>query len=180
MPDVTLLIGQPVRVKNCLHRTFVLVSATLLLVALGIITSPAASASPSDLRGEADQVMNMKYLEFVRYKSDVHSEGFNWDSDGCSGPGAIKPVYRSLFNRPCQQHDFGYRNYGRKDGRLQLSPDEDTRAWVDARWAQEMERVCVRNFSKPWETYNLIFCRGQASSVYGAMRHSKEAKAAFY
>jgi hypothetical protein len=56
--------------------------------------------------------MKKDYNSFVAYKRSVHPAPFNWSDDGCSGPFLIRPVYRSLFNRPCQLHDFGYRNYG--------------------------------------------------------------------
>jgi hypothetical protein len=130
------------------------------------------------LRSKADALMTTDYLSFIKTKQSSADPTFNWNSDGCSGPKAAKPIYRTLFNKPCQQHDFGYRNYGRHTGGLQLQPDENARAWIDRRFVDEMNRLCDRNFSKVQQTYNQIFCKGEASNMYAAVRNG--GRSAFY
>src|SRR4051794_9801717 len=91
----------------------------LLVVVVGIVAPSTASASQrsssttssDDLRAAADAIMNLDYHAFIALKSSsVRNPAFNWTDDGCSTVFTI-PV-RSLFNKPCQMHDFGYRNYG--------------------------------------------------------------------
>jgi Prokaryotic phospholipase A2 len=101
------------------------------------------------------------------------SAPFNWSDDGCSGPFLIRPVYRSLFNRPCQQHDFGYRNYG---GGLRLGRNENARAWIDGRFLSEMRRLCTSK----WGVLNphRHTCLAQAGAVWTGVRHG--GRTAFY
>jgi len=172
-----------------LRRLGVTICATVVLALLALIATPAAQAAQpaeapaagSSLRGAADSIMDRDYMSFWKYKAKVlHPDPFNWETDGCSGPEKIKRVYANLFNKPCQQHDFGYRNYGLEPGGPQLSPDEDTRAWIDARFSDEMIRLCNKNFGAVWQTYNNILCKGEATHVYAAVRNSKKAKDSFY
>lgn len=156
--------------------TFRLVSVLMtaaVLLGVAVAVAPAALASPTS--DEAVHIMNLDYKSFITYKNQVDKVlQFNWSTDGCSSrwyTAAVHPVYRNLFNRPCQQHDFGYRNFGTHDQGLALSPTEDTRAWIDARFATEMDRLCDTNFSAWWQTYNKIFCKGEASSMYAAVRN---------
>lgn len=132
---------------------------------------PGRKLSSAELKAKADKIMEMDYLTFMKTKENDADPSFNWTSDGCSGPGAVRPIYKSLFMRPCNQHDFGYRNYGRHAGGLQLGPDEATRAWIDGRFYNEMTRLCYRNFGALRQTYNLISCNGEASHVYAAVRN---------
>jgi Prokaryotic phospholipase A2 len=119
------------------------------------------------LRQQADRIMEMDYLTFIRFKREQRPGPFNWSDDGCSGPWGIKRVYRKLFNRPCQQHDFGYRNYGQPKG-LKLGRNEDVRGWIDNRFLQEMRQLCIRN----WGGFNpqRNTCLTEAQGVWGAVR----------
>lgn len=53
---------------------------------------------------------------------------------------------------------LGYRNYGHG---LALSPNEDTRNWIDDRFHAEMNRICDTRF---WPSE----CYGEAEAFYGA------------
>jgi peptidoglycan hydrolase-like protein with peptidoglycan-binding domain len=145
--------------------------------------TPGQPTPRAELRAKADALMNMDYLTFVRTKQSPQDPAynFNFKTDGCSARGLaeyVRPVYRTLFDKPCQQHDFGYRNYGSHAGGLQLQPDENARAWIDGRFVEEMNRLCDRNFSGVVQTYNQIFCKGEASTVYAAVRN--RARSSFY
>lgn len=135
--------------------------------------SPGRPTSRAELRAKADELMSMDYLTFIKNKQSAQDPAynFNWSSDGCSGPKQVRPIYRALFNKPCQQHDFGYRNYGGHPGGMQLQPTESARAWIDGRFIDEMDRLCDRNFSGVLQTYNDIFCKGQASTMYAFVRN---------
>jgi hypothetical protein len=108
-------------------------------VAAGVgVAWPAAAADPAlDVREEADRIMN---LTAERFAAHPHVAPFDWSTDGCT---ASLPGYGETFRQPCMQHDFGYRNYGGR-GELKLDPTERTRAWIDQRFLEEMNRVCDR------------------------------------
>ncbi len=141
--------------------------------------TPGGPASPSLPPAEliaaffnAKRIMGMPYPEFLRLKRSKPAP-FNWKDDGCSFPGRnqlprrlrreIGKRMRIIFDKPCQQHDFGYRNFGQPDG-LQLDPRESTRLWIDRRLYSEMKRACdnqhplLSPFRGP--------CHGQARLAY--------------
>jgi len=112
--------------------------------------------------------MRKHYEAFIEFKRTQHPAPFEWSDDGCSGPLGVREVYRHLFNKPCQLHDFGYRNYG---GVLRLGRDEPTRGWIDRRLRTEMQRVCSDHFRRWWQAANKATCRIQAQEIWIAVRH---------
>lgn len=149
-------------------RSILVTSAAF--VALLAISVPAAQA---DTRRQADAIMNMDYRTFIEHKRKHAAPPFNWSSDGCSGP--TPPAQRRLFNGPCQQHDFGYRNYGNG---LRLSSNEATRRWIDDRFLFEMRRLCNNNFSRWYQRANRRSCLNEARMMWAAVRHG--GRHAFY
>lgn len=72
----------------------------------------------------------------------------NWPDDGRSCPAAAKPMYAELFNRPCQQHDAGDRNFGTKSRGPALQPDEK-RATGSAAGSSTRCGACATGISSP-------------------------------
>ncbi|MFF8955157.1 phospholipase A2 [Streptomyces sp. NPDC014894] len=101
--------------------------------------APAAGAAvgKAELRRRADRIMKLTYRKFARAE---RVKPFNWRADGCSVPMKDFP-YKKRFRSACDQHDFGYRNYGGK-GKLKLSPTRATRKSIDAKFYREMKRTC--------------------------------------
>jgi hypothetical protein len=124
--------------------------------------TPAACPPPPrrNLRAEADGIMRMTYDQFADF-SRVHPKPFDWSTDGCSGPKFTKHIYKDLFDKPCRLHDFGYRNYGRG---LHLGRNEATRAWIDQRFREEMDRRC--NHYTGWQSYKGVACRAEAHVIW--------------
>jgi hypothetical protein len=92
---------------------------------------------------------------------------FNWSADGCSNPAGSVPVLGDFdddFFRACLIHDFGYRNYGHG---LALSPNEDTRGWIDDRLLQETRRIC--NNEVPF--LDRPICHAVAGAFWTAVRN---------
>ena len=143
--------------------------------AVAAALSPPAHAE--SLRAQADTIMKKDYKSFIAYKRDVLSRYgpyvFNWTDDGCSNP--TPPAWKDLFDKPCQIHDFGYRNYGRG---LKLGRNEDTRAWIDKRLLQEMVRLCNTKFSRWYRRANKVACLDEAGIIYTAVRNG--GRGAFY
>ena len=97
-----------------------------------------------------------------------------WSSDGCSWP--TPRSLANLFYRPCQLHDFGYRNYGGHG--LRLGANENTRDFVDGRFLQEMQRLCRDTFDRWWQSANKGTCLTQAGGIWSLVRHG--GRDAFY
>ncbi|MFI0976010.1 phospholipase A2 [Streptomyces sp. NPDC021093] len=95
----------------------------------------AAAAPPNDLEA-ADRIMNLGYQDFVNHPE---VPPFDWSNDGCSGP--VGPPAKQMFQYACEQHDFGYGNYGPRGG-LKLDVSEARRAWIDERFWHEMRNIC--------------------------------------
>lgn len=138
-----------------------------------------------DPRPDADSFMRMSYREFVEQKRSLllpspYPSTFDWSSDGCSGPGngfIARAAYKDTFRKPCQQHDFGYRNYGSPEsGGLRLSPTRATRQWIDDRLRTEMRRACEQQkgdggvWSDFWNGAQKRACLIEAEAVYRVVR----------
>jgi hypothetical protein len=75
-----------------------------------------------------------------------------------------------VFNRPCQLHDFGYRNFGKG---LTLARNEDMRNVIDDRFRDEMYRICNDpRASLPLGGYTN--CLATASAMYGVVRNGSD------
>src|SRR4051794_28456379 len=89
--------------------------------------------------------------------------GIIWDNDGCSVPekilklhprhlplGKAASYYSDLFEKSCDRHDFGYRNYGDNAGGLALDPTDARRATIDTQLHDNMDYQCDRVFSRKY------------------------------
>jgi hypothetical protein len=152
-------------------------------VAVAVLTPSAAAADAASDRAEqvryAVETVSLRNDRFLQRKADFLAAGcatlsgcrkpspyhaFDWSTDGCSGtPAAL----RSLFDPACQEHDFGYRNFGKG---LTLGRNEQTRRWIDDRFRAEMKGICNYKYSD-WTQYaNLQACFAEADGMYAAVR----------
>lgn len=91
--------------------------------------------------------------------------GILWKNNGCSVPKKLvdlelgggripkgKPVafYAGIFEKSCDRHDFGYRNYGTNSGGRALDPTEARRASIDSRFLSNMDHQCRTVFSRKY------------------------------
>jgi hypothetical protein len=134
-----------------------------------MFTAPAPAQAAS-VKQRADAIMNLSYRDFDRYRNNVHDAPFNWSTDGCSYTPA---AWADLFRQPCNQHDFGYWNYGHSDHQrgLELGVNENTRGWIDHRLLEEMVRLCNDKYSAWWRRPNKVACLDEAGVIYGAVRN---------
>ncbi|MFI0417414.1 phospholipase A2 [Spongiactinospora sp. 9N601] len=131
-------------------------TAMALVLGLALPAPGAFAASALSVRETADLIMNLGYADFAEQSQ---AEPFDWTTDGCT---ATPPRQARRFRQACEQHDFGYRNYGR--GGLALWPEEDGRKWIDSRFLTEMRAICRdRHDGADW-------CRDQARVLYDAVR----------
>lgn len=108
------------------------------------------------------ETMKLSYTEFLARKANFAAPGpvgagcsnawpntpvgcrkplpynwFDWTTDGCSDP--TPSQWKPVFAGPCEQHDFGFRNFGNG---LTLQRKESRRIWINRRFYGEMRRVC--------------------------------------
>ena len=133
-------------------------SLPLLLTCALLAGAPAASASTA-LERQATHLGAIDYHEFLLAKAAAPPP-FDWSTDGCT---ATPPAWAMVFDGPCQQHDFGYRNLGHG---LRLRPTQAARAWVDKRLLTELRRVCAERFAG----LEALRCRVRARAMYAAVR----------
>ncbi|MFE6286498.1 phospholipase A2 [Streptomyces sp. NPDC057877] len=130
------------------------------VAALGTVAALALGATPpataDDVRQTADLIMNLRYYDFTNHPK---IPPFNWSNDGCSGP----QEFKDLFTEACNQHDFGYRNYGHQYGGLNLSPTRETKDWIDTRFWHEMRQTCIDHHG------GSNWCLGHAKVAYDAV-----------
>jgi hypothetical protein len=153
----------------------------------GLVLWEAPSyASPTTDRAEqlryATETMNLASSSYLSRKSDFLAAGcatasgcrkpspynqFNWSSDSCSWtPSSLK----ELFDPACQEHDFGYRNFGKG---LTLGRNETTRRWIDDRFRTEMKSICNSKYQAWWQYANLRACRSEADTLYAVVRKGR-------
>lgn len=150
------------------------------LVFAALSAGPAAADGPATgtgagaptVREQADVIMNLTYEDFARAP---HTAPFNWTTDGCSVPSGFTP-YSKVFKPACVLHDFGYRNYG-GNHELKLSPERETKNWVDGRFRTEMKRICDDRYKTPLRHRG---CRTAAAAYYEAVNKSPQADKAFF
>ena len=151
------------RVRPTVRRRLVALLPFTALAMCAVIAAPAQASLESDRVEQyryALETMSLSSDGYVARAGDFRAHGcwewyrlencgkplpynyFEWTTDGCSGPTGVLPPagsWSSIFNAPCQQHDFGYRNFSRN---LTLDRSESTRRWIDWRFKTEMDRVC--------------------------------------
>jgi hypothetical protein len=122
----------------------------------------AANAPRQILLTTADGYMNLP-LETFQATRRLQPPPFDWSSDGCSF-GELSGPFRESFNRACDRHSFGYRNYGGTG--LALDRTEARRARIDDRLRDDLNGVCRGLHAGLMETP----CLAAAQTVYAAAR----------
>jgi hypothetical protein len=118
------------------------------------------------------------------YKAKFPSQ-LIWKNNACSVPSKLmeaevgfgpwvrgKPVkyYAGLFEKSCDRHDFGYRNYGSDAGGPTLDPSEARRLSINDRFYSNMRYQCQRIFSRKYvEAPQRGACYGAAKAFYTAV-----------
>ena len=118
------------------------------------------------------------------YKAKYPNNGIIWANNGCSVPKAILhlhpahlPIgktaayYSKLFQKSCDRHDFGYRNYGGHTNGLKLDPTEARRASIDNQLHSNMDYQCKKIFSRKYvEAVQRAACY-KVSDIFDAAVH---------
>jgi Prokaryotic phospholipase A2 len=135
-----------------------LVIALVGAVLVGLLPTGTALADPP-LKTRAIGVVSVSYGEFMTIKrSPARDKVFDWSTDGCSW---TPPPWNWEHRAACEQHDFGYRNFGNG---LRLERTESRRAWIDQRFLTEMLRNCRQHWWYP-------NCVDGAYTMYAVVRN---------
>lgn len=132
--------------------------------ALWASTASASVPRRAQLRTEAIAIMRQTYAQFMVMKKYDRYGPFDWSSDGCSWTPNWKGFnLAAIFDAACEEHDFGYRNFGKG---LRLGRNERRRAWIDNRFHTEMDRICNDKWGAWWQWFNRKACLGEAKVMY--------------
>ncbi|HEY5144446.1 MAG TPA: phospholipase A2 [Solirubrobacteraceae bacterium] len=134
--------------------------AALVSVVLAAGAASPAAAAPTGLTAQVRRLVAMPYDAFLTVKRTVPAAPFDWSTDGCSRTPA---EWAAIFDGPCEQHDFGYRNFGNG---LRLDRTEARRAWIDGRLLAGLRQVCTERY----RSVRLVLCRTRARLMWAAVR----------
>ncbi|MBU7597524.1 phospholipase [Streptomyces sp. P38-E01] len=161
-------------------RTTVAAVAVTASAALGgglLTAAPAAAAPLAEETAASSQssarsnlsvargYMNLSHTQFAGLKK---VKPFNWTNNGCSVPTGYAP-YMKTFTTSCNQHDFGYRNFGSAAKGLELDPTRTAKNWIDARFKAEMRRACKTKYKKG---NPLKLCNSAAAAYHFAVNNA--------
>lgn len=171
--DFQTATPRPTPIRACAKRTWINVGRTAVRSVRdfsGVSTHVAVEGGQGkwdgmigwdrrDVKRQADRFLNMSHGDFIRAKrtamrnrarAGARGDGtwpLDWTDDGCSIPrreaSDVARKFSRFFDQPCQQHDFGYRNYG--NGSLALNPTEAARRRIDEKLRLELKRACRDN-----------------------------------
>lgn len=160
-------------------------AALALSLSLGLVVStPAQAATRAELKAAATTVAYEKVggSNYAKYKAK-YPKALNWGNDGCSVPNviylapgvaAVVKAYGSVFEKSCDRHDFGYRNFGKntKDTpgpHPKFSPTRATKDKIDSRFYSNMKAQCDSKFGGTLKAPLRAACKGAAKTFYEAV-----------
>ena len=136
----------------------------LIAASLTGAAAPARGSAAPSLLAQARHLVALPYRDFLAAKAGAPVQPFDWSSDGCS---RTPPAWAAVFDGPCEQHDFGYRNFGNG---LRLDRTEARRAWVDRRLLAGLREVCSERYPGMARTAQWLLCRTKARLMWMAVR----------
>ncbi len=169
--------------KNWLLRSLTALLLTLTLSA-GLVVPASAAVSRETLKAAATAVAYEKVggSNYAKYKK-LYPTQLNWGNDGCSVPNyiylapglaAVLKAYGQVFEKSCDRHDFGYRNFGKntKDTagpHPKFSPTRATKDKIDSRFHSNMKVQCDQKFGGTLKAPLRAACKAAAKVFYEAV-----------
>jgi hypothetical protein len=163
-------------------RAVAIVFAMVGAVLLGSAGSAVAAPSRATLLAAANAVEyeTVGGSNYAYYKAK-YPTALNWSKDGCSVPKyvVVSPAlalvlrhYSGTFQKSCDRHDFGYRNYGKNPANrplVRLDPTRARKNSIDSRFLSNMNIQCDRAYTHVWEIPAKAACKGAAKVYYTAV-----------
>lgn len=160
-----------------------------IVMAVGLV-APASATPKATLKAAAEIVAYEKVggSNYAKYKAKYPKE-LNWTNDGCSVPhkvlvlgglGVVLKAYGKVFEKSCDRHDFGYRNFGKNTTtpgvHPKFSPTRATKNKIDSRFHSNMKVQCDKKFGGVVKAPLRAACKGAAKTFYEAVnRYADEA-----
>ncbi|MFM9368582.1 phospholipase [Streptomyces sp. Da 82-17] len=139
-----------------------LVAATAAAATV-FVTASSAEAVPAD---KAAVLASWTQTSATSYNTWAAAEAnrsawsayaFNWSTDYCSS--SPDNPFGFPFQKSCQRHDFGYRNY------KAMGTFDANKARLDSAFYEDLKRVCTR-----YTGAKLSSCNGLAWTYYQAVK----------
>ncbi len=122
---------------------------------------------------------------WAHYEELYPNNGIIWDHNGCSVPQKLLELhpghvpigkglafYSNLFEKSCNRHDFGYRNYGSATNGLKLDPTLARKHTIDVRFHRNMDYQCDVVFDRKYaEALQRTACHKASDVYYWAVSH---------
>ena len=162
--------------------------AALAVLTMTTLTAPA-SAAPS--RATLKAAANAVAFERVggsnyRIYKEKYPKRLNWGNDGCSVPEEISEAYPRLawviehyegvFQKSCDRHDFGYRNFGSNTSTAgphpSFSPTRATKDRIDTRFHRNMRIQCDQRYDDVWDIPANQACKAAAKVFHTAVKYA--------
>ncbi len=169
--------------KAWIFRSLATVVAALV-ASFGLVApAPANAATRAELKAAATSVAYEKVGggNYAKYK-EKYPKALNWGNDGCSVPsevllfgglGAAIKAYGGVFEKSCDRHDFGYRNFGKNTSTAgvhpKFSPTRATKDKIDSKFYSNMKVQCESKYG----SLNPLraACKAAAKVFYEAVSH---------
>ena len=162
-----------------------LATVVAALVASFGLAAPANAATRAELKAAATAVAYEQVGggNYAKYKTKYPTQ-LNWGNDGCSVPAAVRNAvpkmewvldhYMGVFEKSCDRHDFGYRNFGKNTSTSgvhpKFSPTQATKDKIDSRFLANMRVQCDQRYDDVWDIPAKKACRGAANIFYAAVK----------
>ena len=163
-----------------------LATVILVLVTLMGLVAPASAATRATLKAAATAVAyeTVGGSNYATYKAK-YPASLNWGNDGCSVPAAVANAvpkmewvldhYMGVFQKSCDRHDFGYRNFGSNTTtsgvHQKFSPTQATKDRIDTRFLTNMRIQCDTRYDDLLDIPARSTCRGAANIFYTAVKY---------
>lgn len=147
--------------------------AILVALALGMVANPPAVQAKATRGGAVKIFYQSNYGFMINKWNQRYYSDYTWTDDGCSVPKVVKVALPTMdyaskvFNRECQQHDFGYRNFG---GKKNLDNTHSRKLSVDGKFHTLMDQRCDTlgwYYAKGCKMHSYLFWK--AVEVFGKM-----------
>lgn len=171
--------------KSWLTRSLATV-ILVLVTSMGLVAPASAAPSKATLKAAATAVAfeTVGGSNYAKYKAK-YPKALNWGNDGCSVPAKVRNAvpkmgwvldhYSGVFQKSCDRHDFGYRNFGKntttKGAHPKFSPTQATKDKIDSRFLTNMRVQCDKRYDDVWDIPAKKACRGAANIFYAAVKY---------
>jgi len=158
------------------------VALVAIITSLGLV-APASATPQSTLKAAAKVVAYERvYGSKYGYYKDKYPTELNWTNNGCSIPKEVKDIrgigkiiekLGDMWQKSCDRHDFGYRNFGSNTTtpgvHPKFSPTKATKAKIDKRFRSNMKIQCDKNLTGI-EVVLRPLCHKAADAFYLAVK----------